>query len=218
METSGPHRLAYNARLDQLGPELAELASDVRDIVTGATAAVTGPRAGHEDTAHLYAARRKLKDRSDQLDETLVELLVREAPVAGDLRRVVAGLRILSNLERMADLAVHVAEAADRRAPAAVVPTQLRPTIARLGDLCCELVGLLVTALASTDLPLIRQVEEADEPIDETHRQLLAALTDPAGEHGIETAVDLALISRYYERFADQAVTAARQLAGLNPR
>jgi phosphate transport system protein len=104
------------------------------------------------------------------------------------------------------------------RAPAAVVPAPLCPTVIRLGGLCDDIAGRLVTAMSDHDPAAAQRVEDADEPVDELHRHLMAALTDPDWPHGIEAAVDLALVSRYYERFADQAVTAARHLGRIPSR
>ncbi|WP_018639012.1 phosphate signaling complex PhoU family protein [Parafrankia elaeagni] len=216
MDVPSPHRFAYTEALDRIRVVLSELASETRQMVTDATTAVAGPGAGNTDTAPLHATGKRIRDRSDALDDDLVMLLALEAPVAGDLRLILGALRIAAAIERMAGLASHIAAVADRRAPAPALPAPLHPTITRLGELCAHLVAQLVTAINSQDPAAPQRVEDADDPIDETHRSLLAAVTSPDWPHGIEAAIDLALLSRFYERFGDQAVTAARQLARID--
>jgi phosphate transport system protein len=205
--------------LDRIRVVLAELAAEARRILADATAAVVGPTSASADTSEAHASTERLRARSHELEGELVTLLTLQAPVvAGDLRLVLAGLRIAATVGRMAELADHIAGIADRRAPAAVVPAPLRPAVTRLGGLCDDIAGRLVTAISSDDPATAQRVEDADEPVDEVHRRLMAAITDPDWPHGIEAAVDLALVSRYYERFADQAVTAARHLGRIPSR
>jgi phosphate transport system protein len=216
MDIPGPHRFEYHAALSRIRVVLGELAGEARQMLTDATAVVAGPTAGR-GTADVHAAVERVRDRSAELETELVDLLARQSPVAGDLRLVLAGLRIAAVIERMAELADHIATLADLRAPAAVVPPALRPTISRLGGLCTDLAGLLIDAISSEDPAAPQRVEDADDPIDDMYRRLLAAPSAPDWPHGGQTAVDLALLSRFYERFADQAVSAARQLARIHP-
>jgi phosphate transport system protein len=217
MDVPGPHRFEYTAALDRIRVVLGELASEARQILTDATTAVVGPTAGQADTADVHAAVERLRGRSTELEAELVDLLLRQSPVAGDLRLVLAGLRIAAAIERMGELADHIAALADMRAPGGVVPPQLRPTVSQLGGLCVDLAGLLLKAISSGDSAAAQRVEDADEPIDMTHRRLMARASDPDWPHGTQAGVDIALLSRYYERFADQAVNAARQLAQIPP-
>jgi phosphate transport system protein len=205
-------RLEFTAALGQVRAGLAEFAGEAGRVVVSATEAVAGDTAGQFDTASVHAAVGRLRGRVEELDRDLVALLALQTPVAGDLRLVVAGLRISGATERMAELADHIAAAADRRAPAPVVPEPLRPTVERLGGLCADVAARLATAITSGDPATVAEVENADDQIDGIHRHLLAALTDPGWPHGVQAAVDLTLLSRYYERFADQAVGAARHL------
>ncbi|WP_250285107.1 MULTISPECIES: phosphate signaling complex PhoU family protein [unclassified Frankia] len=212
MDVPEPRRLEYTEALRRLRIMLGDLAEQTSQIVLDATTAVTG----RADTAGVHAAVACLRDCCQDLDEDLVLLLARQNPVAGDLHLVVAGLRTAAAVQRMAELAGHIAATADLRAPAVVVPVGLRPTLSQLGRLCAEQASSLATAICADDPAAAAwQVTAGDEPIDRIHRRLMAALTDPGWPHGIQQAVDLALLSRYYERYADQAVTAARQLVRL---
>ncbi|WP_239311457.1 MULTISPECIES: PhoU domain-containing protein [unclassified Frankia] len=217
MDVPGPHRFEYTAELDRVRATLGGLAGEASQIVIAATAAVAGPDAGQADTIAVHAALARLHADSQELDDELVVLLACQNPVAGDLQLVVACLRIATAVERMGELADHIATTADLRRPASVVPAPLRPVITRLGRLCGDLAEQLAAAIRNDDREAARQVEAADDQIDQIHRRLLATLTDPAWPHGVQSAVDLTLLSRYYERFGDQAVTAARRLARVHP-
>ncbi|WP_250279630.1 PhoU domain-containing protein [Frankia sp. Cppng1_Ct_nod] len=209
--------MAYTAELVQLRVVLGQLASEASHIVTSATATVAGSVCDRVRSSDVHTAVQRLRDHCRKLDDKMVVLLARQSPVAGDLHLVVAMLRIAGTVERMGELADHIAATADLRTPSPVVPAPLRPTVARLGGLSADLARRLAAAIVNDDPTAARRMENADDHIDQIHRQLLATLTDPAWPHGIQAAVDLTLLSRYYERFADQAVTAARQLGRVHP-
>lgn len=207
------HRRDFHAALTALPVQLAEAARVAADAIGEATVAVlTNPaRAG---VVHRLVAQAQ-RD-SARVDEEIVNLIGLQAPVAGDLRLVVAGLRISAALERMTQLAGHIAASAQRRG-GQVVPPPWQLQVSHLGRWCAGLASGLTDALLEVDSGAARELEQADDQIDEAHRRLMAAVTAPSWEHGVQAGVDLALLSRFYERFADQAVTAARQLSALHP-
>lgn len=214
MDAPGPHRLEYQAALNKVRLTLADLVGQAAQIAIEATAAAT--EGAPDGTQAVHDAARRVVERSEDLDADLVDLLARQSPVAGELRLVVAGLRIATAVERMAELADHVVSTVDRRAPEPAVPEPLRPTIDQLGRRCAEIANLLAAAIHSGAPDDARRVEQADDRIDALQSDLMAAVTSPDWPHGTEAAVDLSLIARYYERFADQAVSVARRLAAIH--
>jgi phosphate transport system protein len=207
------HRRDFSAALAAVPGELADLARIASAAMRSATAAVlTNPARARR--VHQLAVR--ARERGRTFDEQVVGMLARQAPVAGDLRLLVAGLRIASALERMAELAEHIAEAAERRA-GAVVPARWQPEISRIGALCEQMATGLAEAVAALDPAAEKQLHAAEDQIDALHRRMLAAVTAESWPHGVQAGIDVALLSRFFERFADQAVTAARQLAGVRP-
>ncbi|MGF7238278.1 MAG: phosphate signaling complex PhoU family protein [Frankia sp.] len=211
---SGPaeHRREFAAALAALPVELAEAARVAADAIGEATAAVlTNPAHARVVHRHVAHARRA----SQELDDRIVTLMALQSPVAGDLRLAVVGLRISAALERMTELAGHVAESGERR-DGHVVPPQWQMQISELGMLCAGLATGLKDALLEGDSTAARNLEHADEQIDGVHRRLMAAVTAPSWEYGTQAGIDVALLSRFYERFADQAVTAARQLSTVH--
>jgi phosphate transport system protein len=199
--------------LATLPGQLAEAAQRAANAIREATAAVlTDPTHARVVHRHVTQAHRA----SARLDDQLVNLMALQSPVAGDLRLVVAGLRISTAVERMTELAGHIAESAERRG-GHVVPVQWQRQISELGMLCASLATGLTDALLEVDSRAARDLEQADEQIDQVHRRLMTAVTAPTWEYGTQAGVDIALLSRFYERFADQAITAARQLSAVHP-
>ena len=149
----------------------------------------------------------------EELDAEVVSILALESPVAGELRLVVAVLRISATLERMGDLAVHIAKVARLRYPESAIPAELRGTLLEMGQIAELVVQKAGSALVSRDGSLFDQIERDDDRMDALHRKLFTLILDDSWEHGVEGAIDVTLISRYYERFADHAVSVARRVA-----
>jgi len=148
-------------------------------------------------------------------ENVALELLALESPVARDLRVVVSAMWIVSDLQRMGQLAIHVAKAARRRHPAHVIPMDVRPVIERMGRVGVHLADEAGLVLRERDIDLARRLEVEDDLMDDLQRELFSALLAPTWRHGVPPAVDIALLSRFYERFADHAVAVARRVVFL---
>jgi len=157
------------------------------------------------DDAAIDALRTDLEDRTFQL-------LVRQQPVAGDLRLLVTTLHINSDLERMGDLALHVAKLARLRYPDPAVPPELRDVISQMSEVAMSLVDKVARVLDGRDVELARAIELEDDSMDALHRKLFTLLLAPNWTHGTEAAIDMTLLGRYFERYADHAVSVARRI------
>ena len=122
---------------------------------------------------------------------------------------------MVADLERMGDLALHVAKIARRRFPASAVPPELRSTLLEMGHTAEEIVAKAGSVIAGRDVELAAQLERDDDVMDDLHKTLFTALLADSWEHGIEAAIDITLAGRYYERFADHAVSVARRVVYL---
>jgi phosphate transport system protein len=148
-------------------------------------------------------------------EQVAVGLLALQAPVARDLRIVVCALRIVADLHRMGVLAIHVANAARRRHPARVVPSDVRPFIERMSRIGVQLADQAEAVLRSEDLAAARRLRVDDDVMDGLQRDLYHHVLAPGWRHGVAAAVDIALLARFYERFADHAVSVAHQVVYL---
>jgi len=170
----------------------------------------------------VIAADERIDALQVELEERSFEIIARQQPVATDLRVVITGLRMTADLERMGDLARHVAKLARMRYPGSAIPAELRGTIVEMGQVAERIVAKTGSVVAARDLTLAAELETDDDAMDVLHRTLFAVLLSPDWEHGIETAIDVTLCGRYYERFADHAVSVARRVVyrvtGERPR
>jgi len=206
-------RDAYFDQLDTIVDELVTMTHEVREAVTRATQALLTADAEIaekviSDDAHIDAARERVESRS-------FELLALQQPVASDLRMLVAALRMVADLERMGDLSVHVAKVARLRVPQLAVPREIVPTIERMAVVAEKMVGTVAGIIAERDVDGARALEEDDEEMDSLRRSSFRLMLDDSWPHGVEPAVDIALLGRYYERIADHAVSLARRVVYL---
>jgi phosphate transport system protein len=206
-------REEFQGDLLEIGRLLVSMAEAVRSAMNRATDALLS---ADREAAELVVARDQEVDALYQQVESKVhEVLARQAPVAGDLRLVVSALHMAGDLERMGDLAEHVARTGLRRHPTPAVPQELVGVFRQMGNVADRLAGEMTTVLSSPNAARAASLDHADDDMDALHRQLFQALLGPGWPHGIEPAVDAALLGRFYERYADHAVNAGRHIVYL---
>ena len=149
---------------------------------------------------------------SVRAEEQAFGLLALQAPVAGDLRSIVSGFQIVADVDRMGALALHVAKVARRRHPAKALPEEVNGYFAEMGRLAVQLAHNAREVLTSQDPEAALSLQEDDDAMDDLHRHLFTVLMDRDWTHGVAAAVDVTLLGRYYERFADHAVLIGRRV------
>jgi phosphate transport system protein len=154
----------------------------------------------------------KIDDYQHETDSRIIDIIARQQPVASDLRALVTALRMGSDLERMGDLAHHVAKVARLRHPNAAVPPELVSIIQAMGVAAVAITEKTGVVISTRNTEMALEIERDDDVMDDLHRKLIAVLIEPTWKHGIETAIDLTLLGRYYERYADHAVSIARRV------
>ena len=134
---------------------------------------------------------------------------------------MVAALRMVTELERMGDLSVHVAKIARLRVPDVAVPEEIRPTVSRMAHVAEDMVSRVAKIILNRDLEDASTLREDDDEMDQLRRTNFTELLSDDWNHGVEAAVDIALLGRYYERIADHAVSVANRVVfvvtGENP-
>jgi phosphate transport system protein len=206
-------RDAYTDQLDAVRRELVAMAQLARAAVGRATTALL--EGDGQLAEEVISADAEIDALREKIEEDSFELLSLQNPVAGDLRMLVASLRMVSEIERMGDLAVHVAKVARLRVPDVAVPADVVPTIARMAAVAEVMIGRVEHVIAHSDVAAATALEEVDEEIDRLRRASFRELLASDWEHGVEPAVDIALLGRYYERIADHAVSIARRVVFL---
>ena len=145
-------------------------------------------------------------------EEAGLALLAMQAPIGRNLRTVVTSIQNVAELDRMGALALHVAKIARRRHPRCAVPEEVAGYFAEMGRVAVDLADNTRQVIESRDLGRARYIREADDAMDDLHRHLFTVVMNREWKHGMIAAVDVTLLSRYYERFADHAVEVARRI------
>ncbi len=200
----------YHDDLDSIGTTLVTMTRMTEVAMRRATAALLdGDLANAE---RVISDDPEIDRLREGLEEQIFTLLARQQPVAGDLRVIVTSLHLAADVERMGDLALHVAKVARMRFPELAVPNELRDIIAQMGDVALSLVDKVALVIQGRDVALAQAIEIEDDSMDALHRKLFTLLLSPHWSHGTEVAIDMTLLGRYYERYADHAVATARRV------
>lgn len=192
---------------------LVIMAKAVREAMRQASAALL---AADQNLAHGVTVRDAEIDVLYRVVEDRVyDLVGRRHPVGGELRTLMTALQVAADLDRMGELAVHVARATLRRAPAPAAAAELAVLFRSMAAVADELAGKIVSALADQDEVLAAELDADDDAMDELHRELFAVMLSHEWPLGVEAAVDGALLGRYYERYADHAVNVGRHVISM---
>jgi phosphate transport system protein len=206
-------REEFQADLAEVSRLLVTMAEAVRAAMRKATVALL--------TADIEAAR-TVMERDVEVDEIyrqveakVADSIARQAPVATDLRTLITALHVSADLERMGDLAEHVAKTAQRRHPSPAVPAELRPVFQQMAAVADRMANKITTVLSAPNADLAAELEKDDDEMDNLEHDLFKVLLDDNWPYGAETAIDGALLGRFYERYADHAVNAGEQVVYL---
>lgn len=206
-------REAFSEQLDSVRDELVAMTGLVGQAIGEATGALL--EADIKRAEAVISADAAIDSLREKIEEDSFQLMALQSPVATDLRMLVAALRMVSELERMGDLAVHVAKIARLRVPETAVPDEIVPTVARMATVAELMVSKVEHIIATNDVAGAEALEEIDQEMDRLRRKSFAELLGSDWTHGVEPAVDVALLGRYYERIADHAVSVARRVVFL---
>ncbi len=206
-------REVFQQELREVQDRLVEISDLVAGSIENATQAFNESNVALAET--VIADDDKIDALSVHLDELAIQILARQQPVARDLRIVVSALRISASLERMGDMAEHIAQLARYRFPEKVVPKTLRPTFIEMGRLDVEISRKLTELLRTEDLDIAEHIRNEDDKIDALHLSVFDKVLGETWKGAAVDTVDATLASRYHERFADHAVSIAKKVQYL---
>ena len=202
-------REAYQSKLDGLADELADMCDTAASAMRKASDALLN--ADIRLAEQVIADDLRIDELRDNAQQDAFGLLALQAPVAGDLRVVVSAIHASGDLERMGDLALHVAKAARRRHPEQVLPEGVAPYFAEMGRVAFALATKAADVIRTRDVQRAHELESDDDAMDDLHRHMFSVMMGPGWTHGVAAAVDATLLARFYERYADHAVAVARR-------
>jgi phosphate transport system protein len=203
-------RSVFHQQLDALTTTIAELCASAGRAVQGATQALL-----HADVAlaeSVISEYDKIAHTAAAAERDAFKLLALHAPVAGDLRTVVASLKNVADACHMGGLALHVSELVRNRHPAHALPEELKGYFAEMGRIAVDLGNKAKDVVQSGDPHEAAQLRDDDDTMNNLHQQLFNLLREREWRHGVAAAVDVTLLGRYYERFADHAVEIGRRV------
>ena len=203
-------RSVFQDELDGVSQTLVDLTTMVAESINKATQAILSADLSLEE--EVIKTDDMIDNVQHELDARIIDIIARQQPVASDLRALITALRMSADLERMGDMAHHVAKTGRRRHPAPAVPAELVATIKQMGLVAQQIATKTGVVIATRDTEMALQVERDDDEMDTLHRDLISALVDSDWKHGVESAIDLTLIGRYFERYADHAVSVSRRV------
>ncbi len=203
-------RTVYHEHLSELAEQLSRLCGLSGVMMERATRALL--------QADLASAEQVISDYDNiaamgtRAEESAITLLALQQPVAGELRSVIGWIQVIADVDRMGALAVHVAKIVQHRHPDHATPAEVQGYFAEMGRVAAELADSAQEVLSTRDPGKAARIREQDDAMDELHRQLFTELMDRQWKHGVPAAVDVALLGRFYERFADHAVEVGRRV------
>jgi phosphate transport system protein len=206
-------RDTYHEQLEDILAELERMTRTVSTAVRRSTTALL--KADIRQAEDVIAADIELDAAGEGVEEKVFELMARQAPVANELRMLVAALRMVADLERMGDLAAHVSKIARLRYPAQAIPAELHGVIEEMGAVAGRMVDSAGDVIRSRDIEAAAGLEKVDDEMDKLRSNQFRLMMDDSWPHGVEVAVDIALLGRYYERIADHSVSMARRVVYL---
>ncbi len=203
-------RDAYYDQLRAIVDDVVGLTSLVRRSLASATLALLD--ADRTLAEQVIADDDRIDQLTNDIEDRSFLIMATQQPVAGDLRQLIATMRIIADLERMGDLAVHVAKVARMREPQTAVPEELQATFRSMAEVADAMIAAASHIVAERDVEAAQELERKDDEMDVLHRELFRTLLSDSWSYGVEAAVDVALLSRFYERIGDHAVSLARRM------
>lgn len=204
-------RELYKQNLSQLGEELERMSHNVTRAIERATRAL---REGDVSLAEqTIDADERLDEAAQRIDESCVSLLARQAPVARDLRLILAALRLSQTMERQGDLARHIAVIARASFPQHSISEVVEPILSKMCDAALTQARRTEELVDTQNLELAVTIQDEDDALDDLLVDLKRLVADDSVQLTHQQVVDTTLAGRFLERFGDHAVSIARRVA-----
>ena len=203
----------YKIQLDAINVDLVLMTELVGKAISKATESLLNDDL--QIAEQVITGDEIINSLNSSIEERSLQMVALQAPVATDLRILMSAIRMGSSLERMGDLASHIAKQVRLRYPNPSIPEELRGTFARMGEAATKIVAETGRVIKTRDTDLADKIKTYDDELDNLHRELFSVVLDDNWAHSVEAAIDVTLLSRFYERFGDHAVTVARRVVHI---
>jgi phosphate transport system protein len=203
-------RTMFYEQLSALSAQVGDMCGLAADAMERASQALLGSDLSVAE--QVIADHEHIVTLSRRAEASALRLLALQQPVAGDLRTIVGAIHVGADIERMGALAVHVASISRLRHPECALPDDVRGCFAEMGSRAVQLARTAQEVLISRDPDKAASLRDQDDAVDAEHRHLFTLLIDQKWQDGVCSAVDVALLGRFYERFADHAVEIGKRV------
>lgn len=206
-------REVFHQSLEDVQGRLVEISELVSIAIEKATQAF-----GSSDVSlaeEVIDADNVIDEKAVALDELAIEILARQQPVARDLRIVVSALRMSASLERMGDIAEHIAQLTRYRFPERAIPKGLKSTFTSMGQVDVQMAQKLTELLRTQDVSIADELRNLDDQLDDLHVSVFEKVLGENWQGEAMATVDATLASRYHERFGDHAESVAKKVVYL---
>jgi phosphate transport system protein len=206
-------RKLFQEDLHHVGDQLTDIAMRVAEAMEKAYRSFEAADVQLAD--EVIASDTRIDAQQHDLDEKAIQLLALQGPVAADLRLIVGALRMSTSLERMGDLARHIAQLTRLRYPDPVSPAPLVPVFREMAVKDVAIAKRLVELMESRELGLVSEIFALNEQINELHAGIFTTIAKPEWAASPASTADAILASRFLERFGDHGVSVARKVQYL---
>lgn len=198
-------RKSFHRELNDIQQELVRVSSGVVESIPRCTAALLDQDLAVAES--MIIADDEVDARTVELEERCIQILALQAPVAGELRQVIAALKICAEIERSADLVVNICKAA-RRIYGHEFDPKLRGLVLKMSEQARHLFSEATSAYLTADVSRAAAIDDMDSFLDDLQRQFIQAIFEShaAGRIDLQVAIQLAVVARFYERIGDHAV------------
>jgi phosphate transport system protein len=209
MATTGHTVKAFDEELDQLRASIAEMGGLAETAIREAMQALV--RRDHAAAAQVVARDKRIDELESEVERNAVQIIALRAPMADDLRDVVAALKIAGVVERIGDYAKNIAKRVPSLEDSKIEPLSLLPEMARIAS---EMVHNVLDAFVARDAEKAAEVCERDSAVDDFYNSIFRALLTFMMEnpHNITPATHLLFVAKNLERVGDHATNVAEMV------
>ncbi|MCD7956937.1 MAG: phosphate signaling complex protein PhoU [Lachnospiraceae bacterium] len=191
-------------KLDQLQKELLEMGMLCEEAIMDTYRLLTTAENRESLTEEIDRLENEIDGKEQSIESICLQLLLRQQPVASDLRRISAAMKMITDLERIGDQATDIAEI--MKTGSIDVPVK-GVAITQMAEFTVGMLNKSVEAYVNRDLELAKEVIESDDQLDAMFLEMRRTLTEPetSSQFNSDQILDLLMIAKYYERIGDHA-------------
>ncbi|MFJ7677940.1 phosphate signaling complex protein PhoU [Peribacillus sp. NPDC097198] len=198
----------FELQLKELQGKIVELAELASGAITKSFTALENR--DFEEALGVIEDDTKADLLEEEINDFAILLIAKQQPVAIDLRRIIAAIKIASDMERMADFGVNIAKSAIRIGdqPFILPITSLK----EMYDITLKMIELSIDAFEREDITLAREIIEMDDEVDRFYGDMIRSLLRLSDEKNLQQVTQLSFIARYLERTADHTTNIAENI------